>query len=81
MTADLQSMLGDCVSVPDVADALNVAPWFVYELVQADKIPAVKAGRNWLIRRVDAVRFCEDRAIELRTKAHQYDMAVGRLAA
>lgn len=81
MTGDLQTMLGDCVSVPEVANALEVEPWQVYELVQSERLPAVKAGRNWLIRRDDAVDYLSERAIEMRKRAEKYEVAIGRLVA
>ncbi len=81
MASELTDLLDDCVSVPKVAEALKIERWGAYDLVHSGQIPAVKAGRNWLIRRQDAVDFCANRAVELRTEAFRFEQAIAQLAA
>jgi len=43
----------------EAADLLRLSPQTIVDYVRRGKLPAVKVGRSWLLRREDVERFLE----------------------
>lgn len=81
MAPDLQTMLSDCVSVPELAEAMGVDRSNIYDRLTNGRLPAVKAGNNWLIRKPDAIDHFKEDAMRHRSLASQYEMGIHLLEA
>lgn len=45
--------LGELVSLPQVADQLNLCEMTIYRFVKSGDLPAFKIGNSWRVRRLD----------------------------
>jgi excisionase family DNA binding protein len=51
------------MTVDEVADVLRVSNMTVYRLIKAGRIPAMRVGRNFRVRRSEIVRYLESGAV------------------
>ena len=51
--------LPDIVSTAAVAEMLDVSQEAVSQLVRKGRLPAIRIGRNWAVRREDLIKFAE----------------------
>ncbi len=52
--------LQEYLSTGEAARILGVHPVAVWQMIQAERIPAMKVGRNWIISRDALLEFAKD---------------------
>ena len=51
--------LQEYLSTGEAASILGVHPVAVWQMIQADRLPAMKVGRNWIISREALLEFAD----------------------
>ena len=55
----MEDQYSDIMTLPEVAEYLKISEVTTYKMMQNGKLPAVKIGRSWRVKRDDLKQFIE----------------------